>query len=707
MTSKISYSKMVKYSMGQRAWYGALLALAFFLCFPLTAMLEFYRNADTMAAMQVTDVQNILQEMRNGLRAFLAGGNPLTALTVAGGALLAAWTGLSYLHSSRKLDMVHSLPVKKEKIFLAETTASVLLFVIPYAVNLVLANLVGIFQGIYSPDLPLVSLAAMAVHLIVFLAVYFFAAVAMLLTGKLLTGILGSVVLLVYLPGLVQLLLALPGIFYETYSGTSGGTTAVAAVFRYLSPAYGLAALCRRIGISGLDANFWGYAMKNQWWEPLLCTVAAGAAMGMLALWLAKIRPSEGAGRSLVFPRSEGIIKLALLPVLGLAGGLFFRTLGDASGAGARDGWFWFGVVFTVAVCSIVIEMIYHFDRKHLLDHKLCTGIAVLVTAAVGVWFQMDLGGYDTFLPQESRIASMAVCYSSWYGLMDEDGEAENMSDWLDENGQLEDFSPIYQLARQGVDIAKNGASEGEYDFATVIYRLKNGQEKRRYYRLPVSGMQDAEEALYQEEAYRTAIWPALNVDAADIGIEMVRDPGTTVNLRQMSQEERIQLVRTYQKELASMTYEQMQEPPVALISLCSLPGWAPIGSDMPINSNFTETLALLKDRGFVPDPEMKDIRITRITVEYYPDYSETDAWQTDSTATETVLLAETPEDIEAVRQNLVWDQNYWLMASRDKFEENIFVYVEGVNEQGESVSASFHYPVGKLPEMVKEFFGI
>ena len=266
MTSKISYSKMVKYSMGQRAWYGALLALAFFLCFPLTAMLEFYRNADTMAAMQVTDVQNILQEMRNGLRAFLAGGNPLTALTVAGGALLAAWTGLSYLHSSRKLDMVHSLPVKKEKIFLAETTASVLLFVIPYAVNLVLANLVGIFQGIYSPDLPLVSLAAMAVHLIVFLAVYFFAAVAMLLTGKLLTGILGSVVLLVYLPGLVQLLLALPGIFYETYSGTSGGTTAVAAVFRYLSPAYGLAALCRRIGISGLDANFCGYAMKNQWW---------------------------------------------------------------------------------------------------------------------------------------------------------------------------------------------------------------------------------------------------------------------------------------------------------------------------------------------------------------------------------------------------------------------------------------------------------
>ena len=693
--------------MGQRAWYGALLALAFFLCFPLTAMLEFYRNADTMAAMQVTDVQNILQEMRNGLRAFLAGGNPLTALTVAGGALLAAWTGLSYLHSSRKLDMVHSLPVKKEKIFLAETTASVLLFVIPYAVNLVLANLVGIFQGIYSPDLPLVSLAAMAVHLIVFLAVYFFAAVAMLLTGKLLTGILGSVVLLVYLPGLVQLLLALPGIFYETYSGTSGGTTAVAAVFRYLSPAYGLAALCRRIGISGLDANFWGYAMKNQWWEPLLCTVAAGAAMGMLALWLAKIRPSEGAGRSLVFPRTEGIIKLALLPVLGLAGGLFFRTLGDASGAGARDGWFWFGVVFTVAVCSIVIEMIYHFDRKHLLDHKLCTGIAVLVTAAVGVWFQMDLGGYDTFLPQESRIASMAVCYSSWYGLMDENGEAENMSDWLDENGQLEDFSPIYQLARQGVDIAKNGASEGEYDFATVIYRLKNGQEKRRYYRLPVSGMQDAEEALYQEEAYRTAIWPALNMDAADIGIEMVRDPGTTVNLRQMSQEERMQLVRTYQKELASMTYEQMQEPPVALISLCSLPGWAPIGSDMPINSNFTETLALLKDRGFVPDPEMKDIRITRITVEYYPDYSETDAWQTDSTATETVLLAETPEDIEAVRQNLVWDQNYWLMASRDKFEENIFVYVEGVNEQGESVSASFRYPVGKLPEMVKEFFGI
>ena len=115
----------------------------------------------------------------------------------------------------------------------------------------------------------------------------------------------------------------------------------------------------------------------------------------------------------------------------------------------------------------------------------------------------------------------------------------------------------------------------------------------------------------------------------------------------------------------------------------------------------------LLEEFGAIRAGRANPHVLDRITVEYYPDYSETEAWQTDSTAMETVLLAETPEDIEAVRQNLVWDRNYWLMASRDKFEENIFAYVEGVNEQGESVCASFGYPAGKLPEMVKDFFGI
>lgn len=709
MTSKISYSKMVKHSITQRVWYGALMGLMFFLCFPLMAMLQFSGGSHTITSVQGADTAGIFQGMRDSLRAFLAGGNPLTALTVAGGALLASWTGLSYLHSSRKLDMVHSLPVKKERIFLAETTASILLFLIPYAGNLLLANLVGLVRGIYSADLPLVSLTALAVHLIFFLAVYSFGALAMLLTGKILTGILGSMVLLMYLPGLVGLLLALPGVFYESYCGASPGVMAAAGIVRYLSPVYGLASLCRRIGTGGLDADFWGYVLQNRWWEPLLCGAVMGAAVGMLNIWLAKIRPSEGAGRSMVFPRTEGIIKLALLPVLGLAGGLFFRTLGDANGTDSREGWFWFGIIFTIAVCSILMEVIYHFDRKRLLDHKLFTGTAVLLTVAAGAWFQMDLGGFDTFLPAEGRIESMAICYSSWYGLMDtEQGKTEDMTDWLEKNGQLEDFSPVYQLAQQGVEIVKNGVPEGAsetYDHATIFYRLKNGEKEKRYYRVPVSSMQQLEEYLYQEETYRKAIWPVLNMDTDHIGIRMVQDPGNTVDLRQMGQEERRELAETYQKELASMTYQQMQEPVIATISFGSLPGWNSIGSDAPINSSFTETLKLLENRGFVPDPDMNTIRITRITVECYQKAAE--GWQTDSEVKENIFTAETPQDIEKARQNLVWNADNMLMSSRNRYEKDVYAYVDGVNEQGESVSMGCRYPSGKLPEIVREFYGL
>lgn len=704
MTSKISYSKMVKHSMGQRIWYGALLGLAFFLCFPLMVMLEF---SGDMYWVHPADKLEVLQGMKESLRAFLAGGNPFAALSVGGGALLAAWTGLSYLHSSRKLDMVHSLPVKKEKLFLAESTASVLLFLIPYAGNLVLANLVGLFGGIYAPDLPLVSLAALVMHLIFFLAVYSFGALAMLLTGKLLTGIIGSGVFLLYLPGLTALLMELPGVFYETYCGHSQEALTAAGICQYLSPAYSLAALSVRIGRGGLAADFWSYALQAQWWEPLLCSALMGAAIGALNLWLVKIRPSEGAGRSLVFGRTEGIIKLALLPVLGLAGGLFFRALGDAGSTGFRDGWFWFGVIFTVAVCSIFIEVIYHFDRKRLLDHKFCTGIAILGTVTLGAWFQMDLGGYDTYLPQESQIRSMAISYSSWFGLMeDDDGETVDTTDWLEQNGQLEEFSSVYQLAWQGVDMVRYGAGEdtsGEYDYATVIYQLKNGRKEKRHYLLPVSGMQELEQELYQIEAYRMALWPVLNMDAENIGISTVQDPGNTVDLHQMGQDDRKELAEIYQKELAAMSYQQMQEPPVATITLCKMPEWDPVGGDMPINRYFTETLKFLKARGFDPDPAMETTKITRITVECY---REPETWD-DRAATERVFVAETPEDIESVREDLVWDADYWLMRSRNKYEKDIYAYVEGINAQGESVSMGFRYPQGKLPEAVKEFYGL
>lgn len=703
MISKISYFKMVRQCARQRGWFGACMALVFFVCLPVAAMLMFSGDIPTEAAAQVTDTAAVLNEKREELRAFLAGGSLLTALAVGGSALLAAWSGLSYLHSPRKLDMLYSLPVKKEHIFWAETGASVLLFIIPYGINLLLANVVGAVRGIYQADMAGVSLAGLLVHLLFFLAIYFFGAAAMALTGKILAGILGSLVLLGFFPGTVVLLMQLPALFYNTWCGFSAGMERLTGVIRYLSPAYGLGALCMRMDTGGLEKDFWIRAFQDSWWEPVLLAGAAGVIMGILAWQLIRIRPSEGAGRALVFTRTEGAFKLLLLPVLGLTGGLFFRDLGSVYGT-RENGWFWFGILFALLVGSVLIEVIYHADRKRIWDHKICTGTGMLVTVILGAWFTLDLGGFDTFLPDISRIQSMAVSYSSWDGMMKtEEGEIMIAQEYLKTYGQTEDFDAIYQLAEAGVETVKNGVSDtdADMDYVTVFYRMKNGQIRQRQYRISVDQLAEAEELLYAQEPYRNAVWPVLSTPVQDVGIGEVWDAGNTINLEGMSEKERIQMVETYRKELASMTYQELQEPVLARIRFYTIPdGWQ-IGGSFPINEKFTETLKLLRERGFVPDPSMETIRITSIAVECYREEA------LENTVDNTIYYADTQEKIQEVRQNMVWDEEAQIMALRDQYEPDIYAYVEGINEQGESVSIACRYPVGKIPQAVKDIFGL
>lgn len=702
MTSKISYFNIMRQSARQRIWYGACMALVLFIALPVAAMLHFSGDAAELAKRGVSDAGYILDNMKTDFRAFVGGGYPLTSIAVGAGALLAAWSGLSYLHSSRNLDLMHSLPVKREKIFMAQTGASLLLFAVPYAANLLLVSILGALLGIYEPDMAGISLAAFFVHLIFFLAVYFFGSAAMLLTGKLLAGILGSLVLLGYLPGAALLLWQLPSIFYSTYSRASRSAEMAVSAAVYSSPVCSLGDFCVRAGKMGKPGAYWRF-FSDKGWELLAFGAAAGLVMGALSWYLARIRPSKGAGHSLVFRRTEGAFKLALLPVLGIAGGQFFLSLGELNG-GARDAWFWFGIVFSLIICSALIEIIYHFDRKRLLDHKLCTGIAILLTVGTGAWFQMDLGGFDNFLPAASRVKAMAVSYYNWYGsVMTEDGEMD-VQTYLEKYGMMEAFDPIYRLAQEGVDAVRGGAPEDtQMTGITVIYQMENGQIKQREYEIPTAALRETEALLYEQEAYRNVMFPILTRDPDAVRVMNVHDPAVSVDLMQMSSEESAELVRTYQEELSTMSYEQLLEPASAILRFCDPDGsW--IGNGLPVSRYFERTLAVLKERGCVPDASLNNIKISSITVNCRPadkDGTESEAESSDS------AVYTLPDDIEAVRKNLVWDENNWLLGLSDTFEQDILVDVEGINAQGESVYISCRYPRGKIPEPVKEFCGL
>ena len=149
MTSRVSYFKMTVNEMKRRSWYGAAAFLGFFCAFPLMTMLRFQSVGDIARNVQdVAERENAIIAMKQDFLSYVGGGDVVLMFLIPFIALLGAWSGLSWLHSKKKMDLMGSLPVRREKLFITESLATLLLAMIPYVCNLILALLVAGAKGI-------------------------------------------------------------------------------------------------------------------------------------------------------------------------------------------------------------------------------------------------------------------------------------------------------------------------------------------------------------------------------------------------------------------------------------------------------------------------------------------------------------------------------------------------------------------------------
>lgn len=109
----------------------------------------------------------------------------------------------------------------------------------------------------------------------------------------------------------------------------------------------------------------------------------------MFALWLYKKRPSEGAGKSLVFLISKPLIRIAVTITSGMAGAMFGWSIQS------RLGWTLFFLVCGAIISHCVIEIIYHADFKKLFSNRIQLAGCVTAGVAMVLVFRYDMVGYD------------------------------------------------------------------------------------------------------------------------------------------------------------------------------------------------------------------------------------------------------------------------------------------------------------------------
>ena len=629
MTSGSLYFKLLKEDLKRRLWAIALVCLVFFFTLPIglalnmekAASTDYYRYNDYNAFVRdasMTDVQyqaRITDLKTKVVLGEVEYGNEMIALLMITAAVVIGVSGFAYLHNKKKVDFYHSLPVRREALFASQYMGGIFIMAAAYGVNLLLLLGVALSYGVPLNRFLGVMAGGWVLNMLYYSLMYAVTVAAMMMTGNIVVGVLGTGVFFFFLPAVMLLLAGYCETFFVTtarYMWSSEESPFGWGV-KYLSP-------------FSVYINSFGWKMKEMSGHvpELICTVLAFLAVTTLDLELYRKRPSEAAGKAMAFKKIMAPIRILLVLGIGLGGGMFFWMLQS------RMRWGIFGILMSVLMTHCIVEIIYHFDFKKLFCHRLQMGLCLAAGVLVFLSFRYDWYGYDSYMPDVDKIASASLEIDGDSGWLSnksfsarEDGSLEIIYEpayeYIEKNMTLTDMDAVMPIVEEGrkralegrdgrlgirktvvrVSDAANrnsavsyiGGADGPtsvflafktgrgdqeagkekyYTNVTVCYRLMNGRQVRRTYSLPLSSVMDSYKALFDQEEYKDGLYPILSQDGNQVKRAQYREAGDYMDA---GQDSRVlaAILKAYQEDLRDLTVEQkIAQAPVGSIIFTS-----------------------------------------------------------------------------------------------------------------------------------------
>ena len=439
MTSKSLFFNLLKEDVKRRLWSIALSFLAFFFTLPVVTAL-FLGNYERDGRDSIHALYNLATFL-----SFRAGWMPVMIILLS---LVLGVSSFSYLHSRQKVDFYHGIPVKRGRLFWVNYLNGIFIPAAVYGINLVLALLVAAVYG-YSPFYLLgTALEGYLLFLIHYCMLYSVTVLAMVLTGSIIIGIMGTAVFQFYFPCLLLMLqFCFEQFFYTSYRG---GGEIFGTWINKSSPLIFFLDNLRRSD---------SFTKENgaEWAVRILAALAATVVFTFCSFRLYKKRKMEAAGKAMAFSVSMPVVRLPIVVLSSLGGGVFFWMIRSTLG------WAVFGLVCGAVLSHCVLEIIYHYDFRKLFSHPRQLAVSALLAAAFFGGFRYDLFGYDKYIPKESSLESVAVYMSDstyWvpYGSVQRDPEGGYFWKYQDneayvlENMELKDTATVLNLARKAVE---------------------------------------------------------------------------------------------------------------------------------------------------------------------------------------------------------------------------------------------------------------
>ena len=727
MTSKSLFFKLMKEDFKTRVWTLAISILIFFFSLIVaTAMMISFNLYEGSAYSYKADLAlNFIS--------YIDVKNPFFGMIFIVLALVMAMSGFSYLYSKKKVDMYHSLPVKREVLYFIKIINGILIVLIPFIICEIVASLL-ILANTGEIIVITSALWSIAEWTLLFIMSYFLTVFSIMLTGNMLIGILACGFFSFYFPLISLVLKGYQSTFFDTYY-TSG------FIIENVLP-----------NMSSFMLMFNIFELK--WLTRIIIVILASIAFLFINLFLYKKRASEAAGKSVSF----NIIKLPIKSMMVIFMSILMYLLGYEV-MNDSIGWGLFGLIVSGVITHCVMEIIYNQDFKKIFAKKIELLVLIIISIFIAAAFQFDIFGYDSYIPSASQIKSTAVISDLLEGNSEQyynkveisDGyyndsfvDVDYASDSKIEADQIKKMDiknkdAVLELARQGIEAAKYDLEpQGDFDRVLISYKLKNGRTVGRVYYLDLDQSTLGLSSVYADESYKKSSYPILSENPENIvsvDFNGIMDNDTHIVFH--DDELKKKFVETYKKELMNLDYEtKLKSYPFASIRFnndfmegalrkyagfnytsdstsATYSKWENIYASSlesvgfyPIYPEFKETLALLKEMDVEVIYKFPTEYVESIDVSYNDweniDLDDNDEVSGSYTGATTVKTFTDKKEIEEIldklvicdspyKENLNEDRNYAAIMNTGNLEDSAY---RGYNSYG--------FKKGNIPEIIK-----
>lgn len=530
MTSKSCFFRYLKEDMRHRVWMLALSVLGNMMAILVVYLLTVSRDLAGAAGADWTEPVGEIWNLHSFFARESCTYGGLVAVVMA---FVVGFAGFRHLFHRNMTDTWHSMPVKRNTLFLVSWLNGLLIWLAPFAAGMGITILLGeirlgrlrtlletqlleFYDGGLSAEeeamlsggtLFLEMLATAATVFIAFLLVYHLALLAVMLCGNALNAIcvalsLGCGVISVYI---------MAALFASCYFDTFADVV--------------IKELEWSLHASPLISAAWLLIVRASDWEgqvrlslSLLPELGVALALWAGALFLHNRRPSELAGQGLKNRPVGCLIRTVSGVTAGMGGWLLFTAIVVLNAAELESswnedalawsvlGWSVFGCVLAAVLVFGVLDIIFQMDFKAFLAHRRAMALTAAAALGLCLAFQFDWFGYDTWLPREGKVAEISLCsreYSNGnIGYYDDLWDEEHILNRM----HLTDRQAAWDFLQAAVRVQSGQVTGQRADRFRVRVTLESG---RAYYREYVIRDTECEAAYallvspeYQREAY-------------------------------------------------------------------------------------------------------------------------------------------------------------------------------------------------------------